>query len=405
MYGDIDPQQQKPESVDGNYFAHRVHKREPFYKNNIFPGELIEYRLPNLEEFFLIPQGTWCSMYDFEFTGIKDPQQSIVWNLEKSLIDMLRVKIRGVTVLETDNYRVIQNYLTIHKTKKELKQSIFEGVQDDADLKVRIGAETTTMTPGQKAIKNVYGKRFKLNLNMLPLFTKVGPIYPHALKEVIIEIRFATPEKVIRGSTKAKIEAADKDYGYKLSNITHEWDEFKHPYFAGVTLRNYRSSIKYKKIRQIPIQNMLKSDKLINLKIHAPGSISGFLILMVDKAKRADYSHDTKLYYNPNFTKVSISYKGSSHRIYENGLLPQNTYEAMLKLVPNTSIEESDFHSKGFGLWIDTRLSSKNELHGAGYTFNVGDDINIAIHRPGESGNDPVNIYTYIFEDATLSLS
>ena len=265
-------------------------------------------------------------------------------------------------MLETDNYSTLQNYLTIHKTENELKHSIFEGVQLEKDLKTRIGAETANLTPGQEEIKRVYGKRFKLNFNMLPLFKSFGPLYPKALKEVTIEIRFAPVDKVVRGSTAAKITAADKDYGYRLTNLKVEWDEFKHPLFARQMTQKYLTTpLKYKKISRIPMETMKKSDKLKNIRFNTPGaSISGFLVVMVDEGRRNAYNHETNQFYNPKFTRVDISYKESSHRVFENGLLPRDTFDSILKLVPETDLKEADFYTQGFALWIDTRLSTNN---------------------------------------------
>ena len=405
--GDIDPHQLQVGSVDEKYFTHRVHKREPYYeKNTIHPGELVTFTLPNLDTDTLMAQNTWCLTYDIELTGTKDDKQFIVWNLEKSIVDMLRVKIRNETVLEIDDYNILQNYLTIHKTENELKHSIFEGVQLDKDLKTRIGAETANLTAGQEEIKRVYGKRFKLNFNMLPLFNSFGPIYPKALKEVTIEIRFVSVKGVVRGSTTAKIAAADKDYNYQLTNLKVEWDEFKHPHFAQIMTQKYQNTpIKYKKISRIPLETMKKSDKLHNIRFNTPGaSVSGILVIMVDEQKRSAYNYETNQFYNPKFTKVNISYKESSHRVFENGLLPRDTFDSILKLVPETDLKEADFYTQGFALWIDTRLSTNNHLHETGFKFNTGDAVNIAIHRDGETGDNTVNIYTYIFEDSTLKL-
>ena len=403
--GDIDPQEIERESVSGNYYTHRLHKRQPYYnKNVILPGELITFTLPNLDTYTLMAQNTWCMTYDLELTGKKDDKQFVVWNLEKSIVDVLRVKIKNETILEIDDYRTLQNYLTIHKTENELKRSIFEGVQLERDLKARLGAETANT--GQEEIKRVYGKRFKLNFNMLPLFNSFGPIYPKALKEITIEIRFAPVDKVVRGSSTTKIAAADKDYDYRLTNLKVEWDEFKHPLFAQKMTDKYLTTpLKYKKISRIPLETMKKSDKLKHVRFNTRGaSISGFLVIMVDEGKRSAYNHETNQFYNPKSTKFEISYKESSYRVFENGLLPRDAFDSILKLVPETDLKEVDFYTQGFALWVDTRLSTNNSLHETGFKFNDGDAVNIAIHRADETGDATITIYTYIFEDATIEL-
>ena len=404
--GDVDPYQKEVGSIDKTLYSNRVHKREPFnIKPNIFPKDLISFTLPDLEEHVLMAQNTWCMTFDLDFTGTKDKGQFPIWNLESGLIDLLRIKMSGKTVLEIDDYNVLKNYLSLHLPEKDQEEKIFEGMQSDADLKVRVGSEGITPAPGQLAIKKVYGKRFKLSFDMFPLFTKIGPIYPYALrdKEIVVEIRFAPASKIVRGSTATKISANDKDYNYKLSNVLIEWSEFKHPYFASQMASKYNSlRLRYKKITRIPLKKMEKEDKLVNIRLNAPGeSISGFLILMVDDGKRADFNHQVKEYYNPQFSKITTTYKGSSHRLFENGMYMRDSYDSLLKLAPNTNVKEAEFYTNHFGIWLDTRLSSKNELHGGGYNFRVGDEVNIAIHRAGEVGGN-VDIYTYIFQDSTL---
>ena len=125
---------------------------------------------------------------------------------------------------------------------------------------------------------------------------------------------------------------------------------------------------------------------------------------MVDEEKRSAYNYEINQFYNPKFTKVDISYKESSHRVFENGLLPSDTFDSILKLVPESDLKEVDFYTQGFALWIDTRLSTNNSLHETGFKFSAGDTVNIAIHRAGETSDNTVKIYTYIFEDSTLAL-
>ena len=135
--GDVDPNQKEPGRIDKTLYSNRVHKREPFHKKpNIFPGDLISFTLPDLEEHVLMAQNTWCMTFDLDFEGVKDKGQFPVWNLESSLVDLLRIKMSGKTVLEIDDYNVLKNYLSLHLPEKRQEKKIFEGVQSDADLKV-----------------------------------------------------------------------------------------------------------------------------------------------------------------------------------------------------------------------------------------------------------------------------
>ena len=97
-----------------------------------------------------------------------------------------------------------------------------------------------------------------------------------------------------------------------------------------MTQKYLTTPLKYKKISRIPMETMKKSDKLKNIRFNTPGaSISGFLVVMVDEGKRNAYNHETNQFYNPKFTRVDISYKESSHRVFENGLLPRDTIDSI----------------------------------------------------------------------------
>ena len=406
--GDIDPQQKTYGEFPGSLYVNRVHKRQPFHKKStIFPGDLISYTLPDLEENVLIPQKTWCLTFDYEQTGTKDKAQFPVQNLANSLISVLRIKMSGKTVLELDNYSELQNYIDLHMPEQERKKRLAEGFdQTDDDLKARVGSEGATPSAKQTLIKNVHGSRFKLMLDFFELFRQVGPIYPYALqdKEIVIELRFARAEEIVRGSTATKRTATDRDYSYKLVNIKMEYDEFNHPYFASQMASKYRGlRLKYKKVSCIPTTESKKSDTRVSLRFDAPGdSIAGVLILAVDKdTKRAEFNHDVTSFYNANIKNLFTTYKGSSHRLYENGMQPQDLYDALLKLFPNTEVSEEDFLTDKYAIWLDMRLSARNDLHGSGKNFRVGDELHLQINRNAEASGNLI-YYTYIFQDATL---
>jgi hypothetical protein len=294
--------------------------------------------------------------------------------------------------------------MTLHLPLKEQKNQVFQGIQKATDLRARMEVEGLIPTSDQSAIQKVLGKRFKIDLNVFDIFSKIGPIYPKALRsrDLVIELRFATSKKIVRGSSAGKIK--EGGYGYKLSDVMFEWDEFCHPYFASQMTAKYNAlNLKYRKMWHPPVKEIRKDETLVNIRFGAPGeSIIGFLILMVDDTKRCDFNYQNKEYYAPQMESIAIHYKGSGHQLYVDGMLLRDTYDSMLKLYPDTDIGLGEFHTKHFGLWLDTRLSSKNELHGGGYTFRVGDEINIAIKKPKDTAEGGVSIYVYVIQDETL---
>ena len=63
-----------------------------------------------------------------------------------------------------------------------------------------------------------------------------------------------------------------------------------------------------------------------------------------------------------------------------------------------------DFLTTKFGLWIDTRLSTDNTLHGSGRAVEKS-GILLQIEKAPEASNGDLTCYVFSLEDAVAHLS
>ena len=63
-----------------------------------------------------------------------------------------------------------------------------------------------------------------------------------------------------------------------------------------------------------------------------------------------------------------------------------------------------DFPTTKFGLWIDTRSSANNTLHGSGRAVEKS-GILLQIKNAPETSNDDLTCYVFSLEDAMVHLS
>ena len=63
-----------------------------------------------------------------------------------------------------------------------------------------------------------------------------------------------------------------------------------------------------------------------------------------------------------------------------------------------------EFLTTKFGLWIDTRSSTDNALHGSGRTVEKS-GILLQIEKVPETSNDDLTYYVFSLEDAVAHLS
>ena len=98
------------------------------------------------------------------------------------------------------------------------------------------------------------------------------------------------------------------------------------------------------------------------------GSLQGLLLLLIDIFD--DFANKNEQFYNPSIKKILITINGMPHELFATGLKARGIYPELNKYFSkeNSNVTREEFLTTKFGLWIDTRSSTNNVLHGSGMT-------------------------------------
>ena len=93
------------------------------------------------------------------------------------------------------------------------------------------------------------------------------------------------------------------------------------------------------------------------------------------------------------------------HQLFAGALQVRDIYPELKKYFykENSDVIWKEFLTTTFALWIDTRLSIDNTLHGSGRAVNHG--IMLQIRKASETGDDKLMCYVFSLEDAVAHLS
>ena len=197
---------------------------------------------------------------------------------------------------------------------------------------------------------------------------------------------------------------------YKLSNISLEYDEIFNELYVTAIGEMYGgtngTSIPYTKVTSTHYQTLPKKSTtwkidVNNLSIH---SLQGLLFLFIDK--RDDFANKNKEFYNPNVKKNLVAINGMPLQLFAAGLLARDIYLELKKYFyrEHSNVTWEEFLTTTFGLWIDTRSSIDNTLHGSGRTVERS-GILLQIEKVPEASNRDLTCYVFSLEDAVAHLS
>ena len=116
-------------------------------------------------------------------------------------------------------------------------------------------------------------------------------------------------------------------------------------------------------------------------------SLRGLLLLFLDKHN--DFANKNEEFYNPSIKKILVTINGMPRQLYAGGLMARGIYPELKKYFykENSNVNNEEFLSIKFGLWIDTRSNIDNTLHGNGRA--VGKGMVLQIGKASEaSGGD-----------------
>ena len=132
-------------------------------------------------------------------------------------------------------------------------------------------------------------------------------------------------------------------------------------------------------------------------------SLRGLLLLFLDKHE--DLANKNEERYNASIKKILVTINGMPHQLYAGGLKARDIYPELKKCFykENSNVNDEEFLSKTFGLWIDTRSRIDNTLHGNGRTVDKG--MVLQNEKASEVGAGDLVCYVFSLEDAVVHIS
>ena len=128
------------------------------------------------------------------------------------------------------------------------------------------------------------------------------------------------------------------------------------------------TSIPYTKVTSIHYQTLSKKKTTWKIDVNnlSVRSLQSLLLLFVDK--RDDFANKNEEFYNPSIKKILLTINGIIHQLFAAGLHAREIYPVLKKYFykENSDVTWEDFLTTKFALWIDTRSSIDNTLHGNG---------------------------------------
>ena len=132
--------------------------------------------------------------------------------------------------------------------------------------------------------------------------------------------------------------------------------------------------------------------------------MQGLLLLFLDK--RGDFADKNEEFYNPSINETSVMINGLSLQLYRAGLQARDIYPELKKYFykENSDVTWEKFLTTKFALWIDTRSSTNNILHGSGRAVEKS-GILLQIEKAPETSGDDLICHVFSHEDTTAGLN
>ena len=209
---------------------------------------------------------------------------------------------------------------------------------------------------------------------------------------MIVRLKLNSSEKVI-------LRSGDSAATYKLSDISLEYDAiFEEPYATTIgELYAGTKSVPYTKVTSIQYQTLFKNT--------LPGklTLTKFLLLFLDK--RYNFANKNEEFYNSSIKKILATINGMPHQLFAAGLQARDLYPELKKYFykEHSNVTWEEFLRTKFGLWIYTRSSTDNTLHGSGRGKKSG--ILLQIEKVAESSDGNLICHVFSLEDAVAHLA
>ena len=178
------------------------------------------------------------------------------------------------------------------------------------------------------------------------------------------------------------------------------------PYATAIGEMYVKTFIYYTRVTSIHHQTLSKKDTTWKIDVNnlSVCSLQGLLLLFLDK--RDDFANKNEEFYNPSINKISVMINGISLQLYRAGLQARDIYRELKKYLykEHSDVSWEGFLTTKFALWIDTRSSTNNILHGSGKAVEKS-GILLQIKKAPEASGGDLTCHVFSLEDATAHLN
>ena len=394
MYSEhtIEPQNR----IELAYKGKREHIVTPNVPNVAYPGQTIMVEIPRGSSDTTMVRETEILTFNLELASSKDKTRTVVPNIGRNIVAKKTLTIGSTELEVVENCDIFDTYKDLYLTEKQRENMHFQGIQPKNGLDARVDAKKVDgtdlkLTTAENAVKTTLGNRFMIPLDF-EYFKQ--PLSPYYLQEkMFVTIELNKPGKIMVTS--------DNQASYKITDLTLEYDAvIDGDYTDKVSKAQANSSYPYTRITRssYEIKDKKKSSWLINTNLQAK-SLQGLLLLFIED-RDTDFAYKVENFYNPTIKKVNVTIDGNPHQLFKGSILPQNMYHEIIKKFDDC-VSFEDFLTTKYGLWIDTRSSTDNKLHGSGRIVNSG--IKLQIDKVAESSGN-LTCYIFAVQDAYVHL-
>ena len=379
-------------------------KRITFNPSEANPGERLEVRVPKLNKNEVLVPGSLALRFDIDLSG-GHANNHLVQNVSRALVSQQVVKFGGTPLDNIVNFDVYKIFTDLFLPEETRGNMVAEGIQSKNLSQIRSGAgdKPTTGVDAENKLEKVYGKKYRINLDH-QILTDHGVFYPQALyTDLVFELVLAPAEQVVLGPDKTKLK-------YKLTNIQLEYEMIHSEQLANEATSVYESGkeFAYDHVSRKTVVRVNSPTELVNIKVDSQRrSLKGILLLFVEPYTAG--ARDSEKYGFPDLEKVHVTINGSPNMVYNNGIEGEDAWRQVSRFFmkekhkPQHMTLQKYYAEDKFGLLIDLRSMTSQEMHGSGTRLvNSTDGVQLEINRA--TGKGPFNCHVFVISDAQFSI-
>ena len=340
--------------------APRSVKRITFNPSEANPGETLYVHVPKLNKNEVLVPGSLALRFDIDLSG-GHANNFLVQNVSRALVSQMTVKFGGTTLEETVDYDVYKTFSDLFLPGEKRDNMVPEGIQSEDLCKIRSGAgdAKTSGVNTEKKLNEVYGKKYRINLNH-HILTDHDVFYPQALyNDLVFEVALAPASQVVKGCDVTKLS-------YKLTNIQLEYEMIHSENLAEEAARVYTSGkeFAYDHVSRAKVVPIVKgTETRINIKVDAQRtSMKGILLLFVEPYTAG--TRDSEKYIFPDLKKISVTVNGSPNMLYSNGIESRDIWSEVSRFFYERKIQAPAYDSEKVLHRQQVRAFERSALHG-----------------------------------------